>query len=143
MARARQVPAERSGASALEFHPLDRERWSDFEALFGAKGACGGCWCMTPRLRAREFDAQKGEGNRRAMRALVESGPPPGLLGYRAGRPVVWISVEPRERFVRLATSRVLAPIDERPVWSITCFFVAKEERGRGAMTRALHAAAE
>jgi GNAT superfamily N-acetyltransferase len=129
-------------AEALEFHPLVPERWPDLEALFGTRGACGGCWCMTPRLRAREFEAQKGESNRLALRALVQTGPPPGLLGYRAGRAVAWISVEPRERFPRLATSRVLAPVDERAVWAITCFFLAKEERGQGLSKLALEAAA-
>jgi len=28
--------------SKLEFHPLTPERWRDFEALFGERGACGG-----------------------------------------------------------------------------------------------------
>lgn len=140
----RRSARRRSGSKSetLEFLPLVRERWLDLESLFGERGACGGCWCMTPRLPAREFEAGKGEGNRLALRALVRTGPPPGLLGYRAGRPVAWISIEPRERFPRLATSRVLAPVDERPVWSITCFFLSKEERGRGSSKLALEAAA-
>ena len=33
----------------LEIHPLDISRWSDFEFLFGDRGACGGCWCMSWR----------------------------------------------------------------------------------------------
>lgn len=31
---------------SLVFHPLTAEAWSDFEELFGRRGACGGCWCM-------------------------------------------------------------------------------------------------
>ena len=31
---------------SFEFHPLTKDRWIDFEALFGARGAYGGCWCM-------------------------------------------------------------------------------------------------
>ena len=43
----------------LEFHPVTPERWSDFETLFGEKGACGGCWCMLWRLTRKEFERQK------------------------------------------------------------------------------------
>jgi GNAT superfamily N-acetyltransferase len=114
--------------------PLVPERWGDFERLFGARGACGGCWCMTPRLTKKEYEAEKGAGNRRAMRALVEKGPPPGVLGYVGGEAVAWCAIEPRERFVSLARSRVLAPVDEAPVWSIVCLFVAPAARGRGLM---------
>ena len=66
----------------LEFHPVTPERWSDLETLFGEKGACGGCWCMLWRLTRKEFEAQKGEGNRRAMQRIVNSGEIPGLLAY-------------------------------------------------------------
>jgi hypothetical protein len=35
----------------MRIEPLTRERWPDFETLFGATGACAGCWCMRLRLR--------------------------------------------------------------------------------------------
>jgi hypothetical protein len=47
---------------SLDFFPLKKKRWSDFEALFGERGACGGCWCMLWRLKRKEFDQQKGGG---------------------------------------------------------------------------------
>ena len=62
-----------------EFHRLTPERWADFEELFGERGATGGCWCMWWRLTGREFDAQKGEGNRRAWHARPLRLPRPGL----------------------------------------------------------------
>ena len=65
-----------------EFHPVTPKRWADFEILFGAKGACGGCWCMLWRLTRKEFEQQKGKANREAMKAIVESGKKPGLLAY-------------------------------------------------------------
>ncbi|HEB84575.1 MAG TPA: N-acetyltransferase, partial [Bacteroidetes bacterium] len=37
---------DETGGSTLEVYPLSPERWGDFEALFGERGACGGCWCM-------------------------------------------------------------------------------------------------
>jgi len=64
----------------LEFHPLTRERWSDFEKLFGPRGACGGCWCMWYRLKRSEFEKQKGEGNKKAMKTLVDGGNVPSPL---------------------------------------------------------------
>ncbi len=124
----------------LEIHPLTAERWGDFARLFGAHGAYGGCWCMWWRLKRSDFSRQQGEGNRRAMRAVVGAGDVPGILGYLDGEPVAWCSVAPREQFAALQRSPVLKPIDDRPVWSIVCFYVARSQRGRGlsrAMIRA------
>ncbi len=113
--------------------PLTPDRWADFERLFGPRGACAGCWCMEPRLTRAEWQRGQGDGNRRAMKRLVQRGArPPGLLAYVGGEPAGWISIEPREAFSKLSRSRVLAPIDDRPVWSIVCFFVDKRYRGRG-----------
>jgi GNAT superfamily N-acetyltransferase len=127
----------------LELHLLSPERWDDFERLFGARGACGGCWCMWWRLKAEEFAAGKGEGNRRAMRALVEAGREPGLLAFHAGEPVGWCAVAPRPEYARLGRSRTLKPVDERPVWSVVCFFVARAWRGQGVSRRLLEAAVD
>lgn len=128
---------------ALEFHPVTEERWADFEALFGPRGACGGCWCMWWRLKRSEFDAQKGEGNRLAMKAIVESGEVPGILAYSGGEPVGWCSIGPREVFGSLQRSRILKPVDEQPVWSVVCFYVVKEYRRKGVTGALLRAAVD
>jgi GNAT superfamily N-acetyltransferase len=122
---------------------LTRDRWADFAELFGDRGACGGCWCMFWRLPRKEFNARKGEGNRSAMKALVESGVIPGLLGYLDGRPVGWCSLAPREQFPALARSRVLQPVDDQPCWSVSCLFVRRSHRNRGVATLLLGAAVE
>lgn len=124
-------------------HPLTAARWADFETLFGPRGACGGCWCMTPRLSRKAYAANKGEKNRKAMRALVERGPPPGVLGYADGQPVAWCAVAPRQELVLLSTSRVLAPVDNQPVWSISCLFIHKAHRGQGLSSRMVTAAVD
>ena len=126
---------------SFEAHPLTFDRWNDFEALFGAKGACGGCWCMFPRLRRSEYERLKGEGNRRAMKKLVESGRVPGLLGYVEAKPAAWCSIEPRALIGSLARSRILAPVDDEPVWSIVCLFLSKSNRGQGLSTKMIEAA--
>jgi GNAT superfamily N-acetyltransferase len=133
----------RKGAEAefWEFHRLTFDRWPDFERLFGKGGATGGCWCMWWRLTAREFDVGKGEGNRLAMRAIVESGRTPGILAYHGGEVVGWCSVAPREEYPRLERSRILKPVDDKPVWSVVCFFVAKSHRRTGVSLKLLKAA--
>ncbi|HVJ09588.1 MAG TPA: GNAT family N-acetyltransferase [Acidisarcina sp.] len=129
--------------SSLEFVPATPERWKDVESLFGSRGACGGCWCMTWRLSRAEFNRQKGEANRDSLRSLVESGAVPGVLALSEGRPVGWCAVAPREHYVALARSRVLRPVDEQRVWSISCLFVAKGFRRKGLSVLLLQAAAE
>jgi len=139
--------AAKAKAPTLRIVPLTAERWPDLERLFGVRGACGGCWCMWWRLPRREFLAGKvpgagvkGEGNRRAFRRVVEDGEVPGLLAYEGDEPVGWVAVQPRETYPRLDRSRTLARVDDRPVWSITCFYVARSHRRRG-VARALAAA--
>jgi len=127
--------------SKLEFHPLTPERWRDFEALFGERGACGGCWCMWQRLKRSQYETQKGARNKRAMKRLVEDGHMPGIIAYRDGQPIAWCLVAPREEFLRLERSRVLKAVDEQPVWSVVCFFVAKEHRRSGLSASLLKAA--
>ena len=134
---------EEKGFSNLEFHPLTPERWVDLEKLFGERGACGGCWCMFWRLAHSDFVRQRGEMNRKAFRSLVDSGSVPGILAYVGGQPVGWCSIAPRETFPRLENSRVLKPIDNEPVWSLVCFFVAKPFRRKGMSVKLLEAAVE
>ena len=130
-------------ASRLEFHPLTPDRWSDLEALFGPRGACGGCWCMSWLLTQKVFAQQKGDGNRRAFRALVSAGSEPGIIAYAEGQPVGWCAIGPRERYLRLERSRTLARVDGQPVWSIVCFFVARGFRRTGVSVALINAAAE
>jgi GNAT superfamily N-acetyltransferase len=127
----------------VEIHPLTPERWPDLESLFGPRGACAGCWCMWFRIKRSEWEARRGDGNHDALREIVQRGDVPGLLGYRDSRPVGWCAVAPRETYPVLARSRVLKPVDERPAWSVTCFFTARPHRGRGVSAGLLEAAIE
>jgi GNAT superfamily N-acetyltransferase len=127
--------------SRLAFHLLTPDRWADLERLFGARGACGGCWCMWWRLKRSEFEKQKGEGNKRAFRRIAASGEGPGVLAYQDGEPVGWCALAPRERYGVLERSRTLQPVDDQPVWSVTCFFIARQYRGQGLGKKLLRAA--
>ena len=84
-----------------------------------------------------------GAVNRRQMQALVEEGTVPGLIGYENGVPVAWVSLGPRDEYPKLRRSPIMKPVDERPVWSIVCFFVDREARGRGLAERMLWAAVD
>ncbi len=122
--------------------PLTPSRWKDFEELFGLRGACDGCWCHWIRLPRKEYAAVRGDGAKALMKKLVMDGGVPGLLAYEGKRAVGWIALAPREEFRRLEKSRILKPVDGRPVWSTPCFFTAKDARGKGVTTALLKAAA-
>ena len=125
------------------FAPATSERWPDIETLFGPRGACGGCWDMFWRVPGAEFDHNKGEGNRQAFRSLIEAGATPGVLAYVGDEPAGWCAVQPRAAYPRLARSRSLKPVDDAPVWSVTCFFVARAYRRSGLSVGLLRAAVE
>ena len=129
--------------SKLRFHAATPSRWPDVERLFGERGACGGCWCMVWRLPRGRWEAGKGTSNRRAFRKLILDGPPPGMLAYLGREPIGWCAVAPRGEYGSLSRSRVLRPIDDKPVWSISCLFVLKPYRRRGVSARLLRATAE
>ena len=135
------MPARRTDNKSLVFYPLTADRWPDLEALFGKNGACGGCWCMYWRLPRKTFVAQKGDGNRIALKTIVENDETPGILAYADGKPAGWCAVAPRETYPALTRSRILSPLDEKPVWSISCFFVAREHRKKGLSLALLRAA--
>ena len=108
----------------------------------GLRGACGGCWCMWWRLTRPEFEAGKGDGNKAAMKTIVDGGHVPGILAFDGDMPVGWCSVAPRKFFPRVLRSRTLKPVDDRPVWSVVCFFVEKAHRRKGVALALLNAAA-
>ena len=129
----------------LEIHPLTRDRLPDLAALFGQGGDPKWCWCAFFRVRNLDFQSATAASNRavleRAVDATASEGRAPGLIAYREGEPIGWVSLGPRDDYERLQHSRVLAPIDERPVWSIVCFVVARRARNQGVANALLDAA--
>ena len=134
----------------LEIHPVTADRWQDLAAFFGPSGAFSHCWCTWWRQSAAEFTggaAEGGAANRALMHEIVEAGSEPGLLAYRDGKPVGWISVAPRPQYGRILRSRRIGPApeeasDER-VWSIVCFWIPRSERGKGVASELLKGAVE
>jgi len=95
------------------------------------------------RLPRSQFMQQRGDKNRKALKNIVESGEVPGILAYAEGEPVGWCAVAPRESYPTLERSRTLKRVDDKPVWSVVCFFVAKPYRGKGITGRLLQSAIE
>ncbi len=104
----------------LTTRPLTRNDWPVIEALFGANGACGGCWCMWWRvpMGGKVWEAAKGVPNREAFRSLVQSGRASGVLAFDGDRPVGWCAVGPRADFPRLERSKALARPWSDTTWS-------------------------
>jgi len=138
----------RKSAPALDVHPLTSERWDDLVALFTGRGSgpVRWCWCMHYRRSGRaDIPAfmKVPEYNRSALKRLVDNGVVPGLLGYRDGKPIAWLSLGPREQYAKLAKSPVMKAVDDKPVWSVVCFYTAPEARGEGLSEAMLARAAE
>ena len=126
----------------LSFHKLTPAYWNQFVTLFGDRGACGGCWCMLWRLTRKQFEAQKGAGNKEAMKRIVDSGEVPGILAFSDNDPIGWCAVAPRDRYPALSRSRILQPLDDLPSWTVACFFIERSFRNKGVATDLLRFAA-
>jgi GNAT superfamily N-acetyltransferase len=129
----------------LSIVPLTPDRFADLAALFEEGGDPKWCWCVYFRFRGRSWSNSTAADNRAALQTLTardqDDHPAPGLVAYRADRAVGWVSLGPRDDYERLAYSKVLAPLDELPVWSIVCFVVSRRERGQGVAATLLDAA--
>ena len=68
---ARMFDYHREMTTELSFKPIKRNLWTDFEELFGPKGACGGCWCMFWKLRGKAYDEARGFETRQMHKQQV------------------------------------------------------------------------
>jgi GNAT superfamily N-acetyltransferase len=125
----------------LDIRPLTFDRFPDLAALFEEGGDPKWCWCTYFRFRGRDWSNSTAANNRAELSELTKRKLPPGLVAYRGDRAVGWVSLAPREDYERLAYSKVLAPVDDTPVWSIVCFVVSRRLRGQGIAAALLEAA--
>jgi GNAT superfamily N-acetyltransferase len=126
----------------LEIQPLSTKRIADLATLFDQGGDPKWCWCSYFRVRGRDWTNATPAENRDVLSAAARRRDhAPGLVAYAEGTVVGWVSLGPREDYERLAYSKVLAPLDEAPVWSIVCFVVGRKSRGQGVAGDLLAAA--
>ena len=122
-----------SPQNQLHFEALSPDNWDKFVELFGSRGACSNCWCMSFRLPTADFKAGKqNDGNKNTMKELVWAGKPTGILGIIGGRAIGWCAFAPRENYLKIEHSRVHKRIDAEAVWSLPCFFIDKNYRRQG-----------
>jgi GNAT superfamily N-acetyltransferase len=115
----------------LDVVPATAERWPDVDTIFGGPGAHH-CWCMAYRLSGGDPRTKTFDGRREHLRLLTAGEPPPGMLAYLDGKPAGWLGFGPRPELHRLAHSRTIPVVDDRPVWSIVCFLIRTGYRRRG-----------
>jgi ribosomal protein S18 acetylase RimI-like enzyme len=129
--------------TAFRIEPLTPATWDALAELFREGGDPRWCWCQHWRLRSKDMAAAKVPELRERLRMQVASPEPPGLVAFDGDRAVGWVSLGPRTDFERIARSRVIPKVDDRPVWSIVCFAVSEAARGRGVARSLLDAAVE
>ena len=93
-------------------------------------------WRQTP-AEAKRTD---GKSRRAALLSRVSDGVPIGIIGYCESMPVAWCSIAPRSTYRRLGGADDFAA-DPNAAWSLMCFFIKREIRGRGLTERLLRAA--
>jgi GNAT superfamily N-acetyltransferase len=132
-----------SDSARLHIRPLEPGDWPVIVRLFGDNGACGGCWCMWPRVPrgGKAWEEAKGAKNRDRFRRLVHGGQVHGMLAFCGAEPAGWCSFGPRATFPRLETVRAIQRDWSDGTWSIVCFYIPARWRGRGVATRLLEAA--
>jgi GNAT superfamily N-acetyltransferase len=133
-------PGDQRRPGVFQTRPLATATWPDLEELFGLPGGSivRGCWCMHYRKTGASPSGLTGADHQRALCDLVDRGVVPGLIGYADGRPAGWISLGPREDYLRLRRSPIMKPVDGTPVWSVVCSYVARPYRGLGLQHRLL-----
>ena len=121
--------------------PVTLSEWPALEDLFGRAGGSNGCWCMYWRIGPRYRDRPRAD-NKHDLRQLAASGQRPGLLAFDRDLAVGWCELAPRADLSWLARTPYLGPVDELPVWSLSCFYVRRTHRGRGVMNMLIEVAA-
>jgi len=113
-------PERQDEIGELHLAPATAASWQHLEALFGSRGACGGCWCIWWRLPRKSFEEGKGLQNKARLRELLDADTTSGVLAYANDSPVGWAAVGPVQAFPRLQHSSSLAPIPSQ-AWAVPC----------------------
>jgi predicted GNAT family acetyltransferase len=127
----------------IKLRELAQTDWSVIEQLFGSRGACGGCWCMSWRREkgGKLWEESKGEPNRKEFKRLVESGEALGVLAFDGDVPVAWCAFGKRTVFPRTERMKAYSRTDIDLVWSVNCFFIGRGYRGIGLAEKLLEKA--
>jgi GNAT superfamily N-acetyltransferase len=122
--------------------PLGPETWDAFAALAARhNGVWGGCWCTW----FHTFYAEKGhtaEGNRALKEQLVNEGRAHAALVFDGDAAVAWCQYGSPDELPNIKHRKEYETgRDELPTYRLTCFFVDRNYRRKGAAAVALHGA--
>lgn len=120
------------GGPRVTIEPLTENRFEDLAGLFMEGGDPKWCWCMYFRTAGVSWSNSTPKQNREGLRTLAGEDPAPGLVAYKEGSALGWVGLGPRDSYDRLGSSKLLAPLDDKPVWSIVCFVVSARNRKQG-----------
>ncbi|HLQ78454.1 MAG TPA: GNAT family N-acetyltransferase [Terriglobia bacterium] len=126
----------------IQVAPATPERAVDVLEVFTGSGDRD-CWCQYWRQSSSAYSSNAPGSGKKDLLQQVRNGPPPGMLAYFNDRPVGWLGFWPRENLERLAHSRTIPKIDDKPVWSIVCFKIQVGYRRKGIAKALLRGAIE
>jgi hypothetical protein len=128
--------------SRVRIRTITSDDWPLIERLFGERGACGGCWCMWPRLPqgGKLWEQSKGETNRRNFRRMVRAGKVHAVIALAGDEPIGWCCFGLRQDFPRLDRIKAI-PASPAGAWSIVCFYIPAGRRQQGLATQLAAAA--
>lgn len=135
------VSASSERLGVIECRPVTQCTAGDLARFSERHGKFRYCSCMRWRMTSTEYKRSTKEDRVAELDGLARDSVPLGVLAYRAGEPIGWCAIAPREHYAALERFRALPRIDDQPVWSVVCFFVDSGVRRTG-ITRALLAAA-
>lgn len=121
-------------------------RWDDVQHSLSGGGDGRSCQCIWPIVSNKEWEATNVEQRREMLHDEIKTGPPPGLIAYVDGEAAGWIRIGPRTAQTRILRTRAILgataePLDDASVWSVTCFVVRREHRGKGLNAQLLRSA--
>ena len=122
------MDGEKNISGSLRYSEVTAENLDSFQDLMKQKG----CWCMYWRMSESDFHAMPSEGRKEQMLQIIRAGEVPGILALDGDKPVGWCSISPRTSFGRLNSSKALRKVDDKPVWSIVCFYIDRKYRRMG-----------
>ena len=126
----------------LTIRPLTPDLFPALEDLFGSQGPVSRCWCMYWRI-GDAYHRRPRAKNKAEFREIVEHGPPPGLVAFDGDLAVGWCQLTPRDALPWMDRTWRLKRVDDKPVWSISCFYIRKGYRKKGVTTALIRAAIE
>ena len=124
----------------LRVQPLTKDLWPAIEDLFEDGAACKRCWCMYWRIGSA-YRHTPAEVNKAAFHKIVQEGRPPGLLAFDGDTAVGWCQLSLRDSLPWLDRAPYLKPVDDKPVWCISCLYVRKGYRKQGITMALIRAA--